>query len=531
MQRLVTSCECLGEEMRFAELMSALVSCLDLSGNVVGIRIPMPQTSVSVKDDTHVPMTGLSPAPVSSCSQFMRSCAFWSLSIKVSGHYKKNINYSLNVTSDFTHSALANMGILDLPLELRQQIYRIIFRPADNRTYLRTGGYNYDYAAAQTIFGVNRQLAIEAKHIYRQLNIFVILTTVMPCDWFPHYMNAVPITMDMPKYAHIPLHLGIRYKYGSPMQAQDMLFIHIDDFETFANVWIYACIMAPKLNPMEKMSMRILDGRKMRPKKVLTEEQQSQLDMPVHMWERIRESWVNDLEPELSTVLQRKLLLPLRQLKTVEIEEIDDSLADKAIIDQVKKDHAEPPARELSFYVESVKLKTRGAELVAAKDHAKALKIYERAFHMNEDASEPFQKPIMSTMRWKLFDRTHSDRESDFLFRVHLRNQLISNIVLCNNKLTDYDEAIKWAMIAIKDVREYRGVDIAYGASDAEDEADTGHVAQKELGKIYYRAALAYKAKDEMSDARKLLRVAILYLPNSHEVAAEMASCALQLRA
>lgn len=66
-------------------------------------------------------------------------------------------------------------------------------------------------------------------------------------------------------------------------------------------------------------------------------------------------------------------------------------------------------------------------------------------------------------------------------------------------------------------------------AARAEDEAVLDFVAANEMGKIYYRTALACKAMDNKSAARKLLRVAHIYLPHDKNVAAEIAACALRL--
>ena len=48
---------------------------------------------------------------------------------------------------------------------------------------------------------------------------------------------------------------------------------------------------------------------------------------------------------------------------------------------------------------------------------------------------------------------------------------------------------------------------------DPQAEAIPGFLAATEMGKIYFRTALAYKAIDEKSEARRLTRVAMVYLP------------------
>jgi hypothetical protein len=50
---------------------------------------------------------------------------------------------------------------------------------------------------------------------------------------------------------------------------------------------------------------------------------------------------------------------------------------------------------------------------------------------------------------------------------------------------------------------------------DPDTEAIPGFPAAKEMGRIYWRTALALKAKDEKSDARRLAKVAMVYLPGA----------------
>ena len=49
------------------------------------------------------------------------------------------------------------------------------------------------------------------------------------------------------------------------------------------------------------------------------------------------------------------------------------------------------------------------------------------------------------------------------------------------------------------------------------------------MGKIYYRTAVAYKELGDKDKARKLLRVATIYLPHDNSVKKELAACALRL--
>jgi len=76
-------------------------------------------------------------------------------------------------------------------------------------------------------------------------------------------------------------------------------------------------------------------------------------------------------------------------------------------------------------------------------------------------------------------------------------------------------------------IRQAAGID--GDDASAEDEAMTNFVAATDMGKIYYRTALAAKALDEMSQARKLLKVAQIYMPWDPMIQKEVAACALRL--
>ena len=62
-----------------------------------------------------------------------------------------------------------------------------------------------------------------------------------------------------------------------------------------------------------------------------------------------------------------------------------------------------------------------------------------------------------------------------------------------------------------------------------EEEAILGFPAADQMGKIYYRTAVACKMMEDESEARKLLRVAAVYLPRDENVRREIAATALRM--
>jgi len=84
-------------------------------------------------------------------------------------------------------------------------------------------------------------------------------------------------------------------------------------------------------------------------------------------------------------------------------------------------------------------------------------------------------------------------------------------------------------MRTIDVIRQAIGLPENYEASRPEDEAVMNFAGADDMGKIYFRTAMAYKGLDDKSEARKLLKVAQIYLPRDRRVQEEIAACALRL--
>lgn len=84
-------------------------------------------------------------------------------------------------------------------------------------------------------------------------------------------------------------------------------------------------------------------------------------------------------------------------------------------------------------------------------------------------------------------------------------------------------------MRTITMIRQAIGLPEHEEAAAPEEEAITNFVAAVDMGKVYFRTAMAWKALDDKSEARKLLKVAQVYLPNDKKVQEEVAACALRI--
>lgn len=99
--------------------------------------------------------------------------------------------------------------------------------------------------------------------------------------------------------------------------------------------------------------------------------------------------------------------------------------------------------------------------------------------------------------------------------------------------MSGLSEARRLARAAILGDADYTINAPGHGANDTpippEDEALLGFPSAPQVGKIYYRTALAFDALGDRSEARRLLRVAQVYLPHDQTVKKSLASLALKL--
>ena len=70
--------------------------------------------------------------------------------------------------------------LLTLPPEIRESIYRLILTPDANRLSDPDEYINYDYSAAFVLFKLNHQIYLEARKVFRDLNVFVRIETPWP---------------------------------------------------------------------------------------------------------------------------------------------------------------------------------------------------------------------------------------------------------------------------------------------------------------------------------------------------------------
>lgn len=395
---------------------------------------------------------------------------------------------------------------LSIPPEIREQIYALILHPAANRQYLEDEYTSYSYREAIVLFKLNRQIYLEARKIFRDLNTFIRVET--PWAEAQHHValeGHVPLIAAGEKASKFDGHrMSVRIDAPEvPMMAGDeqMFLILLEDMEKFTRMWFYSNLNHPGLNPQLRLTLRLRDP--------FTPE-----------WE----------EKRILKTLQRRLILPFAMVKDLRSAEVTGNPKPfPSIESELRELQAVPNASPEQCLRDAVKCKLEGnAELVNGNPH-KALEFYNAAWlamhvvikgrkrHIHADAY------FGRELREEPFIGKNGQSE-----RLILRVQLVANTCQAYLKLQEYEECVFWGMRSINMVRDAMGADERSDISP-EDEAVLGFPAANEMGKIYYRTALAKKAMDEKRDARKLLAVASIYLPRDENVRKEMAACALRL--
>jgi tetratricopeptide (TPR) repeat protein len=217
--------------------------------------------------------------------------------------------------------------------------------------------------------------------------------------------------------------------------------------------------------------------------------------------------------------VQEKLLLPFGMVKNLyEVKIIGEH---NESIEKVMRDTmAIPYDTPESCVEEATKLKDLGNTALKT-DARRAIELYVEAFRKLHIICIGRRRSIWGDSWFNVqlqggtFDGQHGQ-----VVRMILRVRLVANTVKAYLDLEEFEEAVFWGMRTITLMREAIG---------EEDVAMTGFPAANEVGKIYYRTGFAQKKLGRESEARRLLRIAAEYLPNSKDVRNELASVALRL--
>jgi len=316
--------------------------------------------------------------------------------------------------------------------------------------------------------------------------------------------NVSLITKDVwaDKFDSHTLHVKIAAQAYHRHYEFDRFVFLVEDLDKFCTSWFYSNLSNPYLNSHLNLTLTLRDPF-----------------TPA------------DAEKKIPQALQQRLLLPFGKIKELRSLEISGSPKPLPSIEQeMRATMAIPLASPSQCLIDATSLKDQGNTELKSNRPTAALELYRQAWHAIHIIvdgrhrvvhGDPFFDCELTTPP---FSGKNGSAE-----RTILRIRLVANTVLAYLMLKDHDTAKFIGLRTIKILRYSIGVDEDEGADDAAREAFTSFFAAGEMGKIYYRTALACKELDDKAEARRLLKVAVLYLPNDPAVQRELAACALRI--
>ncbi|KAI1825957.1 hypothetical protein F4861DRAFT_144682 [Xylaria intraflava] len=397
------------------------------------------------------------------------------------------------------------MGLLSLPPEIRDQIYGVILHPDNNRVCLPNEYTKYDYSDALVLFRLNRRIYHEARDVFRRLNVFVRIETPWPeVEKHAYDIGHAPILVCGPLASRFNAHtlqVKVETPAGAAPETGPYHFVMLaDDLPAFTKAWFYWHLSHMGLNQWLSLKLRLRNpyapGRD---------------------------------ESHTRREVQRKLFLPFGDIKGLHTLVVSgDPAPNPKIVAEMRALQAIEPASPEQCLSECIRLQKEGNALLQRGELHAALRVYTRAWEAIHIVVKGQERHIHAE---GFFARTLVEEpfagKNGQIERMNLRLQLVANTCLAYLKLCDWDELLFWGMRTIRLMRQ------ASGANDhpvaPEDEALLGFPNATRIGKIYYRTAMAFKALGDTDEARRLLRVAHVYLPHDMTVRAELASVTLAL--
>ena len=395
---------------------------------------------------------------------------------------------------------------LALPPEIRESIYRIILHPSANEVQGENEYNDYNYRDALVLFRINRQVYYEARKVYRDLNVFIRVETPWP-EAHEHVAldGHVPILMHGEAATNFTGY-SLSVKIDAPLMPMPddtprVFVILVEDLPKFTKTWQYADLSNPGLNSHLGLQMRLNDPY-------------------TPAWD----------EKRMPKWLQRKLIVPFGLVKGLRhIRFQGDLMPLSSVESEMRKEQDVPYPTPEQCLTEASRFKTEGNAALQAGEYQEALRFYSQAWEAMHIVVKGRQRHIhgeaffsvqMEEGDWK---GKHGQAE-----RLTLRVQLVANTCLVYLKMENWQELRFWGMRTISMMRQAVLGPVEREVAP-EMEAVLSFPSAVQVGKIYYRTAVAFKNLGDKSMARRLLRVAEVYLPNDEIVKKEIQDCALKL--
>lgn len=388
---------------------------------------------------------------------------------------------------------------LRFPPEIREQVYHEILCSANSchETGLADGSSHYEFQL--NILSVNRQIYHEAMKVFQD-NVFIKITTPWP-EALGHISSEgkVPIVAaghNAAKFVdfHLWVHIDASLEMVEP-ETYSML-ICLEGLEAFTQTWRYSNLNHLGLNSQLRLQLTLQDP---------------------HVHDR-----------KVPKHLQSRLLLPFGNVKDLQ----SFTIKGQKVLPSVRVALVEAQARSEPSVEEclegATRLKDEGNRALQAGDLPEALNQYNHAFAAIHIRVNGRQRHIYADAYYirEVASGTYKGERGDYV-RMVLRIKLVANTVLAYLKLEDWTEALFWGKRSIVLFR--HGI-TGSPSQDIEDdlapywaaEAFMMNIpAKAEMGKIFYRTALASRALGKTADVRTLIKAAAIYLPHDTVVQAE----------
>jgi hypothetical protein len=151
------------------------------------------------------------------------------------------------------------MNLLDLPREIRDQIYTHILSPTANLHTTSEETHTYTYTHSSLLLSC-RQLHHEASRILHEQNTFVKISTPFPESKYQVGEDGVAIIASedvAERFTQHSLHVNI--VFAGVERDEDVFVIHIDDLDKFCESWFYSAADYPELNKHLSLGLTLQD--------------------------------------------------------------------------------------------------------------------------------------------------------------------------------------------------------------------------------------------------------------------------------
>ncbi|KAL8821757.1 MAG: hypothetical protein Q9191_007246 [Dirinaria sp. TL-2023a] len=391
------------------------------------------------------------------------------------------------------------LRFLDFPAEIREQIYHEVLCTANSRrdhSALPDHAY-YDFQL--DILRANRQIYHEAKKAFQD-NIFVKITTPWP-EALEHISSEgkVPIvTAGETADTFTAFHLWVWIDAPAAIGAEEeySMVICLEDLEGFTRTWRHSNLNHPGLNTHLRLTLTLQDP---------------------HVPDR-----------KIPKDLQNRLLLPFGMVKDLQRFDVRGQKVLPSVKESLTQTQDTPEPTPEECLDRATSIKDEGNKLLLAGEHRQALQKYIDAFAAIHIDVSGRTRSIYADGYYirQLESGLYKHQRGDYV-RMVLRIKLVANVVQTYLKLEEYAEAHFWGKRSIILFRQ--GMTGMISSDIKEDmttswlaETSNMHIpAKAEMGKIFYRTALATRAMGKNADVKNLINAAAMFLPYDEQVQRE----------